>query len=109
MQEQWEELTMDEKQERMFEAWLSPKDIEFNSPEAEQAYKERVTRIKDAVQLQKLPDRVPILPIINFFPAYYTGLTPRDVMYDYEKCTGAIRKYVQDFEPDVNPGAFFAG
>ena len=109
MQEQRENLTADEKQDQMFEAWLAAEGIQFVSPEAEKAYKERVTRVKDAIQLKKLPDRVPIFSILNFFPAYYSGLTPMDVMYDYEKCTAAIRKYVTDFEPDTNPGAFFAG
>jgi len=102
-------LSLDEKQEAMFNSWLSPQGVEFASPEAEKLYKERVTRIKDAVQLKKTPDRVPIFTIVNFFPAYYVGLTPWDMMYDYGKLTTAIRKFVLDFTPDVNPGAFFAG
>ncbi len=109
MEEQQAGLLLDEKQEAMFDSWLSPQGIEFTSPEAEKSYKERVTRVKDAVQLKKTPDRVPIFNIVNFFPAYYAGLTPHDMMYDYEKLTTTIRKYVLDFEPDVNPGAFFAG
>jgi hypothetical protein len=99
----------EEKQEAMFNAWLSPQGVEFNTPEAEKAYKERVTRIKDAIQLKKTPDRVPVFTIVNFFPAYYSGLTPYDMMYDYQKLVTAINKFVLDFEPDVNPGAFFAG
>ena len=99
----------DEKQEAMFNSWLSPQGVDFVSPEAEKLYKERVTRVKDAVQLKKLPDRVPVFNIVNFFPAYYAGLRPYDMMYDYDKLTTAIRKYVIDFEPDANPGAFFAG
>ncbi len=109
MEKQWAELSLDEKQEAMFDSWLSPQGIEFTSPETEKSYKERVTRIKDAVQLKKTPDRVPIFSIVNFFPAYYVGLTPHDMMYDYGKLTTAIRKYVLDFEPDVDPGGFFAG
>jgi len=109
VEKQWAELSLDEKQEAMFDSWLSPQGIEFTSPETEKSYKERVTRIKDAVQLKKTPDRVPIFSIVNFFPAYYVGLTPHDMMYDYGKLTTAIRKYVLDFEPDVDPGGFFAG
>ena len=109
MEKKWEELSAEEKQQEMFKTWLSPQGLEFTSPEAENSYKERVTRIKDAIQLKKIPDRVPIFTIVNFFPAYYVGLTPHDMMYDYEKLTMAIRKFVLDFEPDVNPGAFFAG
>jgi hypothetical protein len=103
------ESSSDEKQEMMFDMWLSPQGVEFASAEAEKSYKERVTRIKDALQLKKKPDRVPVFSIVNFFPAYYSGLTPHHMMYDYDKLTTAIRKFVLDFEPDVNPGAFFAG
>ncbi len=76
MEKKWEELSSDEKQEAMFQKWLSPEGVEFASPEAEKLYKERATRIKDAVQLKKLPDRVPVLLIPSFFPAFYSGLTP---------------------------------
>jgi hypothetical protein len=109
MEERMAGPSSDEKQEAMFDAWLSPQGVEFISPEIEKLYKERATRVKDAVQLKKVPDRVPIFNIVNFFPAYYSGLTPYDMMYDYDKLTMAIRKFVLDFEPDVNPGAFFAG
>jgi hypothetical protein len=109
MEKKWEELSPDEKQEELFEKWLSPESVEFASPEAEKAYKERVTRIKDAIQLKKLPDRVPVLPIVGFFPAYYSGFTPKEVMYDYEKCYKVYKKYVLDFEPDLHMGASEAG
>ncbi len=109
MEEQKAGVSPDEKEEAMFNSWLSPQGVEFASPEAEKLYKERVTRVKHAVQLKKIPDRVPVFSIVNFFPAYYVGLTPHDMMYDYEKLTMAIGKFVMDFEPDANPGAFFAG
>ena len=104
MEKEWEELTPDEKQEELFERWISPEGVEFTSPEAEKLYKERVTRLKDAIQLKKLPDRVPVLPVISFFPAYYAGMTPQDMMYDYDKLAMAFKKFILDFEPDVNPG-----
>ena len=104
MAKEWEELTRDEKQEELFSKWLSPKDIKFASPQAEKAYKERVTRLKDAIQLKKLPDRVPVVPIASFFPVYYGGITPQEAMYDYDKLYMAGKKYLLDFEPDVNSG-----
>jgi len=109
MEKEWEELTPDEKQEELFNRWLSPEGIEFASPAAEKAYKERVSRLKDAIQLKKLPDRVPVLLIPSFFPASYSGLTPQEVMYDYDKCYMAFKKLVLDFEPDLNPGAGVPG
>ena len=109
MGKKWEELSADEKKEALFQRWISPKDpegndLKFQSPQAEKAYKERVTRIKDAIQLKKLPDRVPVCPLPNFFPAFYSGMTPQEVMYDYDKCHKAWKKFVLDFEPDVHMG-----
>lgn len=104
MEKKWEELTPEEKQEALFQKWLSPENVEFVSPAAEKAYKERVTRIKDAIQLKKLPDRVPVIPVLGFFPNVYAGTTPQEAMYDYDKLAKAGKKYALDFEPDVSAG-----
>ena len=90
MGERWEELSADEKQQEMFGAWLSPDGVEFSNSEAEKSYRERTIRIKDAILLNKTPDRVPVFTLVNFFPAYYVGLTPHDMMYDYEKLIATI-------------------
>jgi len=107
-------MTSDEKQETFFEKWISPKDsqgndLKFQSSEAAKAYKYRVTLIKDAIQMKKLPDRVPIFVAPSFFPVYYAGITPQEAMYDYGKCCMAHKKFVMDFEPDGNLGAYVAG
>jgi hypothetical protein len=104
MAKEWAELTSDEKQEALFQRWISPEGVEFVSPEAESLYKERATRIKDAIQLKKQPDRVPVMLIPSFAPAYYSGLTPHDVMYDYDKIAPAWRKFYMDFQPDTHGG-----
>jgi hypothetical protein len=54
--------------------------------------------------MKKLPDRVPVKPVLGFFPAYYNGMTPQEMMYDYDKLAASYRKYTLDFEPDNNPG-----
>ena len=104
MEKKWEELSSDEKQEALFQRWISPEGVEFASPQAEKLYKERATRIKDAIQLKKLPDRVPVMLIPNFAPAFYSGLTPHDVMYDYDKIKTAWKKFSMDFQPDTHGG-----
>jgi len=109
MQKKWEELSPEEKSEEMFKSWLSPKDVKFVSPEAEKAYKERITRIKDAIQLKKVPDRVPVVPFIGFFPGFYAGITPEEAMYDYDKLYMAFKKYALDFKPDAQIGIFQPG
>ena len=93
-------LSAEEKLEEMFSSWLSPPRIKFISPEAEKSYQERVTRIKDVIQL-KVPDRVPVYPSTGLFPAHYAGITAEETMYDHEKLIMAWKKYVFDFEPDV--------
>lgn len=108
------QLTPEEKQEALFQRWLSPKDAQgndlpFQSPEAERLYKERITRIKDAIQLKKRPDRVPVLIAPSFFPVYYAGMTPHDVMYDYDKLATAFKKFTLDFGADAHIGATAPG
>jgi hypothetical protein len=109
MEKKWEAMTADEKQEVNLARWASGEGVEFASPEAKKAYTERATRLKDAIQLKKLPDRVPVFSIYGFYPAAYVGLTPHDVMYDYEKCTSAWKKFVLDFAPDAHIGAVVPG
>jgi uroporphyrinogen-III decarboxylase len=109
MEKQWEEMSPDEKQEALFQKWMSPEGAEFKSPEAERLYKERATRIKDALQLKKKPDRVPVFLIPSFGPAFYSGLTPREVMYDYEKANMAWKKFYLDLEPDAHGGCVAPG
>ena len=46
MEKKWEEMSSDEKQEALFQRWLSPEGVKFASPEAEKAYKERVNQAK---------------------------------------------------------------
>lgn len=103
------QLTASEKQEELFQRWLSPPDIKFISPEAERLYKTRATMIKDAIQMKKKPGRVPVLLIPSFFPAYNAGFTPREVMYDYDKLLKAYKKFLLDFEPDGHIGADMPG
>jgi len=109
MERKWEAMTSAEKQENLFARWISPAGAKFASPQAEADYKARTTRIKDAVQMKKLPDRVPVFTLPSFFPIYHAGMTPRDAMYDYEKCMAAFKKFVLEFEPDGNLGAAVPG
>ncbi|MCK4863666.1 MAG: hypothetical protein KAS25_05175, partial [Dehalococcoidales bacterium] len=100
-------MTADEKLNDLIGKWMSPPGVEFASPEAEKAYKERVTRFLDAINMKK-PDRVPVFPMTGFFPAYYGGFTPYDVMYDYEKLVSSGKKYVLELEPDAHGGVVVA-
>jgi len=103
MKERWIELATDadEKQESWFETWCSGKGITFADSAAEAAYTKRATLLKDAIQLKRMPERVPICPSAGFFPVQYAGVTMYDAMYDYDVLTGAWQKYCDDFNPDA--------
>ena len=67
MEKEWSDLTPDEKREERFKQWLSPEGVIFDSPEAEAIYKERVTRLIDAITLKE-PDRIPVVHYPGFIP-----------------------------------------
>jgi hypothetical protein len=106
MKERFVEVSKDadQKQEERFETWLSGKGIPFEDAEAEAAYRERATLIKDAIQLRKTPDRIAICPSAGFFPIEYAGITMYDAMYDYEALKRAWVAYHRDFGPDAYNG-----
>jgi hypothetical protein len=119
MEKKWEEMSADEKQEAQFRRLLSPKDpegkdLKFQSPQAEANYKASITRIKDAVQLKKTPDRVPLTLLPSMFPFINAGMTIQEAMYDYDKTVAAFRKFILEYKPDwhigaaqVGPGKFY--
>ena len=114
MEKKWEAMSPDEKQEAQFQKLLNPKDpqgnaLKFQSPEAEANYKASITRIKDAVQLKKTPDRVPITLLPSMFPFAHAGMTVQEAMYDYDKCAAAFKKFILEFKPDMHIGAAQAG
>jgi hypothetical protein len=94
----------DQKQKERFDIWLSGQGIPFTDADSEAAYRERVSLIKDAVQLKKRPARIPVCPSAGFFPIDYAGTTMYDAMYDYGVLQEAWEKYHRDFVPDVYNG-----
>jgi len=114
MEKKWEEMSADEKQEVQFQKLLAPKDPEgndlnFQSAEAEADYKASINRIKDAVQLKKTPDIVPLTLLPSMFPFINAGLTIQEAMYDYDKTVAAFRKFILEFKPDMHIGAAQVG
>jgi hypothetical protein len=66
----------------------------------EQSYNERVKRVDDAIQL-KVPDRVPVVLSLGYFPAKYAGVTCADAFYAPAKWKAAAKKTVIELEPDA--------
>jgi hypothetical protein len=110
MEKKWSDLSPDEKRAERFERWLSPPGIKFSSPEAEVAYKERVTRLINAIQLKE-PDRVPVMIPPGFSSAYCAGIELRETMYDYDELRRVTLKFLHDFDTDTyhGPDLIFPG
>ncbi len=96
----WSELSADERGELRIANWLNLAGVEFASAAAEADYKARVTRLVDAVQLKKTPDRVPVLTKLGFYPGLRAGLTPYDAMTDTARAAEAWAAYTLDLKPD---------
>jgi hypothetical protein len=94
----------EKKQEERFAIWLKGEGIPFVDARAEAAYRERVTLLKDAIQLKQKPGRIPVCPSAGFFPMQYAGITMYNAMYDYQALAKAWEAYHLDLEPDAYSG-----
>lgn len=75
------------------------------SKNPEELFQEREKRVSDAIQL-KVPDRVPVMVLTGFFPAYYSGISCKDAMYDVDKVMAAWTRFIEDFQPDMIDNPF---
>ena len=103
----WADLPAEAKRQQRFQIFTSPQ-LPFISSEAEAAYKARAARMRDAILLEKAPDRVPVTTLNQFYPAHLAGFTPYDVMYDQEKAAKAWVGYARSLEPDAMVGSAIA-
>jgi hypothetical protein len=109
-----EQLKKEDLVEALWQRNLSPTDpegnpVKFQSPEAEKAYKERINLFRDAIEMKKLPDRVPVTVFPSMFPWTSAGMTVEEAMYDYGKCAEVFQKFVIEYAPDVHWGAYAPG
>jgi hypothetical protein len=92
------------KRARLFASWQSAEGVAFASPDAEQAYQQRVGLMRDAIELEHAPARVAVCPSAGHFPLDYAGVSWREAMYDYARLGYAWTKYHDDFGPDAYVG-----
>lgn len=65
-------------------------------------YEEREKRLRDAIEL-KIPDRVPIVVTMNYFPAAYVGgLHVSDAYYNHVAWQQATIRTIKELEPDIH-------
>ncbi len=69
----------------------------------EELYEQREKRLRDVIEL-KVPDRVPVVLTMNYFPARYVGggLTVADSYYNPVECKKATLKTVAELDPDIH-------
>jgi len=110
MDDNWNQLTPDQRSEVMLRSWFQPRGVEFASAEAQASYRHRLSRIQDALHL-KIPDRVPWAPTFGTFPAHYGRITIQEAMYDFDKAHQAWKHTMVSMDPELytNFGGIYPG
>ena len=108
--ENWSDLKPREKLAKRFDHFVERNDVEFVNPEAKAAYRKRATRVRDALELKKTPDRVPVTISVTEYAVKRAGFTPKDAMYTPEKLIEPLLSFQLEFQPDMGsmmltPGA----
>jgi Uroporphyrinogen decarboxylase (URO-D) len=101
MIEEIKKLPVDQRQDAMLEMWASGEGIEFAGAEAKAAYQYRTAIIRDALQLKKTPDRVPVVPLTTFVPTSLAGISGKQAMNDAETLGKTSVEYMAKFDPDA--------
>ena len=106
MKQRWLDVKpgADEKQAKCLNEWAKGERIKFESSEAEERFCEKTGNIRDAIELNKPPKRIPFAPSMGYFPLEYAGVSPYEAMYEPEKAIMAAEKFYKDFEVDVFVG-----
>ena len=61
-------------------------------------YMTATERLETAIGLGK-PDRVPVIPIYDFFTSHYGGITQQEMFFDLKKADMALEKTIYDLGP----------
>ena len=62
----------------------------------EMAHSPAYERIEAAVKLEKLPDRVPFVPLLDMFACRYAGVSQHDLFFSVRKADQAVQKTLDD-------------
>jgi len=105
--ENWDTLSAAEKRKIRLEAWVRADGIQFESQEVKTKYQQRATLFKDALELEKTPERVPVAGLGGAFIYRRCGILQKATMYDqWEKAAEAAVKFHRDFDPDSSAMLF---
>jgi hypothetical protein len=101
LEEKKGELSSIQKQEAFLGKWASGDGINFANDNAKGSYQYRAGLIKDAIQLKKNPDRVPIVPLAIFAPIMLYGHSGKKAMYDPHTLGKIYVDYSKDYDADA--------
>ena len=103
----WSELSSEGRLQRRWASFLDP-GVDFVSSEAKAEYAARASRLKTAILLEGIPDRVPVCALTGLYPASSRGLTPYDAMHDYPRAAEAWLDCNRRLQPDALMAPIFA-
>ena len=100
----WPDMDAEERRAKRLADWLDPP-VAFESPDAETAHRARVERLIAASTLKSVPDRVPVVLSVGFWPTQLAGMTPYDAMTDFVRAAQAWLDFARRYQPDSMSGA----
>jgi hypothetical protein len=89
-----------QKQKEVLAQWASGEGVPFTDDSAKEAYQYRANLLVDAIQLEKTPDRVPILPLTIFAPGPLYGRSGKEMMYDANVLGQTYLDFTRDYNAD---------
>lgn len=100
----WNELSPLERRKARLDHWQN-QPVEFVSPEAEANYKERITRLRKAYDLEH-PDRIvaDVSMGVGEFAIRRRGLNGKDMCYNHEALREPLLEFHREFQPDLSVG-----
>jgi len=109
--ENWADLTPEERRRMRFDNWVEGNGINFSNAEVKSAYQKRAKLLRNALDLDSKPERVPVIPFAGVYPLVRVGLTPKALFYDQQREAALAHvKFFKDFEGDASVFGFcFSG
>lgn len=101
----WKKMSPQERRTARLDAWQNAP-VEFVSPEAEAAYKERIGRLRKIYDME--PHDRPIADAFmgaNEYVLRRKGIQGKDIIYNHEKLREPLLEYHREFQPDTALGA----
>jgi len=100
----WNEMSPLERRKARLDAWQNAP-VQFVSPEAEASYKERITRLRKAYDMEH-PDRIvaDVSMGAGEFALRRKGLTGKDMVYNHDAMRDPLLDFHREFQPDTSVG-----